>query len=216
MHWFHKFQRLLADVLEGHQAQVIVIFLLLVDVVITGIEIIVEQHSSSGHHSHALHVFHKVLFYMTVSILSIFVIEITLKIVAFGWRFFTKLLFVFDLIVVVTSLVLEIIFGIRESVVVGMLLMLRLWRVIRVAYTLAYTAQLRSDELAAKSKERYERRLAHKTQTITQLKTLVQEHYQHLEIVAGSLKELENSMDEDDPKDRVWKQRLACIHSKLM
>lgn len=75
-----------------------------------------------------------VLHYMSLSIVTLFLIEISLKIVAFGLEFFKSKLEVFDAFVVVISFVLDLLSLLLEEKFAGLqlLILLRLWRIVRV------------------------------------------------------------------------------------
>jgi hypothetical protein len=94
-----------------------------------------EHKYESVHHAEA------VLFYGTVLILCIFLIElITLMICLKPRVFFQKSFYVLDLVVVVVSLVLELFFHVNtdESFqnLVGIIILARLWRFIRIGHGL--------------------------------------------------------------------------------
>lgn len=162
---FEKFQRELAEKLEGHWAQVVIVFLLILDMMLSTIELLIDVYyggcvsNTGGNNSNKaiavsastspgnfLERVHLVLYILSLSILSIFFIEIVLKVVAYGWQFFTKWMFVFDAIVIISSLALESFYGLRHGQIVSLLVMLRLWRVIRIVYAVAYTEKMRHEQ----------------------------------------------------------------------
>lgn len=68
-------------------------------------------------------------------------IEITLKLYAFGWKLCHHWLEVIDMIVVLSSWVLDIVFFNNPvATLVGLLVFLRLWRIIRVVHGVALAA----------------------------------------------------------------------------
>nr|XP_054749166.1 uncharacterized protein LOC129254683 isoform X2 [Lytechinus pictus] len=75
-----------------------------------------------------------VLHYMSLGILSIFMIELMIKIPVFWMEFFRSKLEVFDGIIIVISFVLDIVSLIFEEqfAVLQLLVLLRLWRIVRV------------------------------------------------------------------------------------
>ena len=83
---------------------------------------------------------------LTITILSIFLSEILVKIFAFGFRIFLKLYELFDMIIVFTSLVITIAQFVLEAneilILFELLIILRLWRIVRVitAAVAAYTS----------------------------------------------------------------------------
>ena len=86
----------------------------------------------------ALHTAHTVLFAITISILSIFLLELFLLILCLGKRFFRHFFYVLDLVVVSVSFALEITFYTSQSDVLsalsGILVLARLWRFVRVGH----------------------------------------------------------------------------------
>lgn len=79
---------------------------------------------------HALQVFH----YLSIAILTFFMMEIAFKIFVFRLEFFHHKFEILDSIVVVVSFVLDIVlvFQEHEFEALGLLILLRLWRVARI------------------------------------------------------------------------------------
>lgn len=75
-----------------------------------------------------------VLHYMSLSIVSLFLVEITLKIIAFRLDFFKSRLEVFDAFIVVVSFVLDILSIVYKDqfTALQLLILLRMWRIVRV------------------------------------------------------------------------------------
>ncbi|XP_030846823.1 voltage-gated proton channel isoform X2 [Strongylocentrotus purpuratus] len=75
-----------------------------------------------------------VLHYISIGILSIFMIELLIKIPVFRMEFFRSKLEVFDGIIIVISFVLDVVSLIYEEqfAVLQLLVLLRLWRIVRV------------------------------------------------------------------------------------
>lgn len=75
-----------------------------------------------------------VLHYLSIGILSIFMIELLIKIPVFRMEFFRSKLEVFDGIIIVISFVLDIVSLVYEEqfAVLQLLVLLRLWRIVRV------------------------------------------------------------------------------------
>jgi hypothetical protein len=100
----------------------------------------------------AVHTTHIVLRVTTVIILSIFMVELSILMAACGVKkFFTSLFYVLDLVVVSVSLALEIVFlTLDESqveLIVGLLVLSRLWRFVRIGHGIfATTYELSSKE----------------------------------------------------------------------
>ena len=87
-------------------------------------------------HRHAtVHILHEVLFGISVSVLSIFLIELLVLLVALGSRFFHNPWYLLDSIVVSSSLVLECVLKATSAgELAGALIFARCWRFVRVAH----------------------------------------------------------------------------------
>lgn len=74
--------------------------------------------------------------YLSIAILILFAVEIILKVYAFRCQYFTHIMEVFDGIIVVISLVLDIIFIRYEDMYrfLAFVIALRLWRIFRVIH----------------------------------------------------------------------------------
>ncbi|XP_035233692.1 voltage-gated hydrogen channel 1-like [Stegodyphus dumicola] len=124
------FRERLCKLFESHKFQVGIVALVVIDCLIVIAELILEVKHHELHDSLAPHVLH----YMSIAILSIFIIEILLKIYAFRTEFFRHKLEVFDAFVVFLSFALDIGFQEQETVSNGidLIIILRLWRVARI------------------------------------------------------------------------------------
>lgn len=79
-------------------------------------------------------VFFQVFHYLSLSILTIFLVEVGFKVFVYRWEFFHHKFEVLDGIVVVVSFILDVVLIFREHEfeAVGLLILLRLWRVARI------------------------------------------------------------------------------------
>lgn len=89
----------------------------------------------------------KVLNGISLGILSLFMIEITLKIVASGFGFFAHKFEVFDATIVVLSWIIDVASEIEEGAfeAASLLIILRLWRLVRILNGVFMTSKQRSD-----------------------------------------------------------------------
>jgi len=89
-----------------------------------------------------VHVAEDILFYITIAILSLFMIELTVSMVVLTPRVFLRqFFFLVDFVVTTVSLVLELVFYfVKEDVsvtsLVGLLVIIRIWRFIRIGHGL--------------------------------------------------------------------------------
>lgn len=113
------------------------------------------DHSSSEHHdtNEAYELAEKWLTRSSLAILSILAAEIILLLVAFDIRFFKQPLYILDALVISASLVIEITepklqhHGTGEARSMANLLMIfRLWRIVRIIHGIAMSVQERSEE----------------------------------------------------------------------
>lgn len=136
IHPFVTNQEKLQRILHSHKFQVFIITLVVVDCLLVITELILDvrllEHHEEGRKidETAPHVLH----YMSIAILSIFIIEISVKVYAFRLEFFRHKLEVFDAFVVFLSFSLDVAFRDEGSITnaFGLFIMLRLWRVVRI------------------------------------------------------------------------------------
>jgi voltage-gated hydrogen channel 1 len=102
----------------------------------------------------------QVFFWTSVTILSIFTLEQAVKLLVFGHRyFFWRLWHLLDAIIIITSLVLEIVLrsgALRD--VVSLLVIFRLWRIIRVVHAVAESVAINAEDREHKHHEIIKRR----------------------------------------------------------
>lgn len=96
------------------------------------------------HKWEGVHTAHEVLFFMTVAILSVFFVELVVLLAVLGLKlFFHNRLYVLDLVIVVSSLTLEITFYCLEeedlATLTGLLILGRVWRFVRIGHGLFAT-----------------------------------------------------------------------------
>lgn len=120
--------------------QHVLLGLLLIDVLIVGATLTLEEllKSPNAHH------IENTLRWMSVAILSCFVLEIICLLIAFGWHFFTHILHVLDAILVVGSLVMEAVLDLEA---LGLLIVARFWRVLRVVHGVYMETKQSEDNL---------------------------------------------------------------------
>jgi hypothetical protein len=126
----------LKHLLHTNKFQICVILLVILDCIIVIAELLIDLKvfemggEGSGHESIAPHVLH----YISIAILSIFLVELGIKLYAFRLEFFKSKMEVFDAFVVVLSFALDIAFANEEGIIggVGLFIVLRLWRVTRI------------------------------------------------------------------------------------
>ena len=96
------------------------------------------------------------LYYISLIIISTFVLEVLSAFYAFGWRRYTKILYLFDAIIVLSSFIMEVYFHFGNTVKAGRasgaLVVLRLWKVVRAIHAIAHSISLRNHMIIEKIK----------------------------------------------------------------
>ncbi|MEQ2169382.1 hypothetical protein GOODEAATRI_024685 [Goodea atripinnis] len=111
--------------------QIAVVCLVILDAFFVMAELLIDLSVIKLEHGHiAPEVFH----YLSLSLLSFFMVELSGKLFVFRLELFYHMFEVFDAVVVVVSFVLDIVFIFHEDAFdgMGLLILLRLWRVARI------------------------------------------------------------------------------------
>lgn len=127
-----KWRKQLGDFLEWKWTEIFFAILLLLDIIVVVTEIIIADVACrSGHEtSESIHHVEEGLHYTSVSILSILCLDLILTFIAHDIAMFKHFGYVLDAIIIPTALVLELL----VSDIAGILVLLRLWRVIRIMH----------------------------------------------------------------------------------
>lgn len=85
-------------------------------------------------HQCAFLAFLQIFHYFSLALLTFFMVELCGKLYAYRWEYFEHKFEVFDGLIVVISFVLDIVFIFHEDAFdgIGLLILLRLWRVARI------------------------------------------------------------------------------------
>ncbi|XP_004595359.2 voltage-gated hydrogen channel 1 isoform X1 [Ochotona princeps] len=175
----------LRKLFSSHRFQVIIICLVVLDALLVLAELILDlKIIQPDQNNYAARVFH----YMSVAILVFFMMEIFLKIFVFRLEFFHHKFEILDAVVVVVSFILDIVLLFREHEfeALGLLILLRLWRVARIINGIIISVKTRSErkllrlkqmniQLAAKV-QHLEFSCSEKEQEIERLNKLLREH----------------------------------------
>ncbi|XP_038056019.1 voltage-gated hydrogen channel 1-like isoform X2 [Patiria miniata] len=88
------------------------------------------------------------LHYLSLIILSIFMVELMLKLIALGTKFFHSKLEVFDAIIIIVSFILDIITLLfpENFAIVDLIVVLRLWRIVRVVNGVVLSVEQRAEK----------------------------------------------------------------------
>ncbi|KAL2298357.1 hypothetical protein Nmel_015351 [Mimus melanotis] len=130
----------------------------------------------------------KVFHYLSLSILTIFLVEVGFKVFVYRREFFHHKFEVLDGIVVIVSFILDIVLIFREHEfeAVGLLILLRLWRVARIINGIILSVKTRSEQQVSKLKqanlklatrvEQLEHSCLEKEQEIERLNNILKQH----------------------------------------
>ncbi|XP_012518990.1 PREDICTED: voltage-gated hydrogen channel 1 [Propithecus coquereli] len=179
------FRSTLRKLFSSHRFQVIIICLVVLDALLVLAELILDlKIIQPDKNNYAARVFH----YMSIAILVFFMMEIFFKIFVFRLEFFHHKFEILDAIVVVVSFVLDIVLLFREHEfeALGLLILLRLWRVARIINGIIISVKTRSErqllrlkqmniQLAAKI-QHLEFNCSEKEQEIDRLNKLLRQH----------------------------------------
>ncbi|CAL1613816.1 unnamed protein product [Knipowitschia caucasica] len=158
------FRDALKRLYSSERFQIAVVCLVILDAIFVLTELLFDLSIIELEHDHvAPEVFH----YMSLALLTFFVVELVGKLFAYRLEFFYHKFEVFDGVVVVVSFVLDIVYVFREDAFdgMGLLILLRLWRVARIINGVLVSVKTRADQRLHKLKESYD----HLVQRVTEL-----------------------------------------------
>lgn len=159
-----SFRDSLKRLYSSERFQVAVVCLVILDAIFVLAELLIDLSIIELEHGHiAPEVFH----YLSLALLTFFVVELAGKLFAYRLEFFQHKFEVFDGVVVIVSFVLDIVFVFREDAFdgMGLLILLRLWRVARIINGVLVSVKTRADQRLHKLKDSYD----HLVQRVTEL-----------------------------------------------
>ncbi|XP_006149388.1 voltage-gated hydrogen channel 1 isoform X2 [Tupaia chinensis] len=179
------FRSTLRKLFSSHRFQVIIICLVVLDALLVLAELVLDlKIIQPDENNYAVTVFH----FMSIAILFFFMVEIFFKLHVFRLEFFHHKFEILDAIVVVISFILDIVLLFREHELeaLGLLILLRLWRVARIINGIIISVKTRSEQqllrlkqmniqLAAKI-QHLEFSCSEKEQEIERLNKLLKQH----------------------------------------
>lgn len=132
--------------------QIVVVCLVVLDAIFVLCELLIDLSIiQADHHRIAPQVFH----YLSLALLTFFMVELSGKIYAYRLEFLRHKFEVFDGIVVVVSFILDIVYISKEDAfdAMGLLILLRLWRVARIINGIIMSVKNRAHHKVQKIKE---------------------------------------------------------------
>ncbi|RKP11422.1 hypothetical protein BJ684DRAFT_22011 [Piptocephalis cylindrospora] len=127
--------------LDSRKTHLLILFLVLLDLVIVVTELTISLYDLHDHLHHTLAL--KVLSNISLGILSLFLFELVLHIYAFGLGYFCNWVHAMDATVIVVSFALEVALRGAAREIASLLIILRFWRIVRVADAVAVSVEWR-------------------------------------------------------------------------
>lgn len=149
---------------SSERFQVAVVCLVILDAIFVLAELLIDLAIIELEHGHiAPEIFH----YLSLALLTFFMVELMGKLFAYRLEFFQHKFEVFDGVIVVISFVLDVVFIFREDAFdgMGLLILLRLWRVARIINGVLVSVKNRADQRLHKLKVSYD----HLVERVTEL-----------------------------------------------
>ncbi|KAJ7422705.1 Voltage-gated hydrogen channel 1 [Willisornis vidua] len=180
-----SFQDMMKKLFSSHRFQIGVVCLVVLDALLVLGELLMDLQII---HPDKYNITPKVFHYLSLSILTVFLVEVGFKVFVYRREFFHHKFEVLDGVVVLVSFVLDIvlIFHEHEFEAVGLLILLRLWRVARIINGIILSVKTRSEQQVAKLKqanlklatrlEQLEHSCVEKEQEIERLNNILKQH----------------------------------------
>ncbi|OPJ75010.1 serine/threonine-protein phosphatase PP1-gamma catalytic subunit isoform B [Patagioenas fasciata monilis] len=178
-------QIMMKRLFSSHRFQILVVCLVILDALLVLGELLMDLKII---HPDKYKITPKVFHYLSLSILTIFLVEVGFKVFIYRWEFFHHKFEVLDGVVVVVSFILDVILIFREHEfeAVGLLILLRLWRVARIINGIILSVKTRSEQQVSKLKqanlklatkvEQLEQSCIEKEQEIERLNKILKQH----------------------------------------
>ncbi|KAF5899946.1 voltage-gated hydrogen channel 1-like, partial [Clarias magur] len=149
------FRDALRRLFSTERFQVTVVCLVVLDALFVLCELLLDLSIIKADEHHiAPQVFH----YLSLALLTFFMVELGFKLYAYRLEFFHHKFEVFDAIVVIVSFILDIVYISKENAFdgMGLLILLRLWRVARIINGIMLSVKSQADHKVNKLKEENE------------------------------------------------------------
>ncbi|XP_050410011.1 voltage-gated hydrogen channel 1-like [Patella vulgata] len=170
----------LAEIIHSQKFHIAVVVLVVLDCILVIAELlidldVVKLEDKENHDAP------KVLHYLSITVLSLFMVEIGVRIFVMRLEFFKHKLEVFDAIVVIVSFILDIVFRNQEGSAtgVGLLVVLRLWRVTRILNGIVMSVKAQAQrkiEHEVALREECEKKLTQMMSTIQKLQDILKQN----------------------------------------
>ncbi|XP_076876565.1 voltage-gated hydrogen channel 1 [Brachyhypopomus gauderio] len=179
------FRESMKKLFRSEKFQITVVCLVVLDALFVLCELLMDL---SIIHADEHHIAPRVFHYLSLALLTFFMVELIVKLYAFRLEFFKHKFEVFDGIVVVVSFVLDIVYISKEDAFdgMGLLILLRLWRVARIVNGILVTVENRAHHKIQKLEESNEQLVqqvdemreekARMEEEMSRLRTLLKQH----------------------------------------
>ncbi|XP_053135739.1 voltage-gated hydrogen channel 1 [Hemicordylus capensis] len=146
------FREAMKKLFQSHKFQILIVCLVILDALLVLGELLLDLKVI---HPDKEEIAPRVLHYLSLSIVSLFLVEVAFKLFAFRLEFFHHKFEVLDAVVVVISFVIDIVLLFRENEfeALGLLILLRLWRVARIINGIILSIKTRSEQQMSKLKQ---------------------------------------------------------------
>ncbi|KAL7748244.1 hypothetical protein RI367_006430 [Sorochytrium milnesiophthora] len=189
LHRLRNLTRGVNNYLESARGHLVVIVLVITDLLCVFTEISLELYIcsqiESGHRSPhdkggQLHEIAEYFGYVSMAIVVFFAFEILVKVVVLGARFFRSAFNVFDAVIVIASLSLEVVLRGLAFDIAGLVVIFRLWRVVRIVHGVSEALELEHEGHLSRLDvkiEQLESRVEEESRQRKQLASLIQSRH---------------------------------------
>lgn len=153
-YWHNKSRRYvlrIAAALESMTMHCTIIFLVLLDLVVIMLDLVLADiYKCEEDPPEAYERTENALLFISLTILGIFVVEQLVKLVIFGIKYFFVFWHLFDAIIVITAFALELVLTGSAEAATPLLIVLRMWRIVRVGHAVADAMKMKQHSLLVK------------------------------------------------------------------
>ncbi|MCI4388486.1 hypothetical protein PGIGA_G00086670 [Pangasianodon gigas] len=167
------FRDALKSLFSSEKFQIAVVCLVILDALFVLCELLLDLSIIEADQHHiAPQVFH----YLSLALLTFFLVELGFKLYAYRLEFFHHKFEVFDAIVVIVSFILDIVYISKENAFdgMGLLILLRLWRVARIINGILLSVKSQANHKVHKLKEENDN-LLHQISELQEQKTAMEQ-----------------------------------------
>lgn len=141
----------LQHMISTNKFQILIVCLVILNCLLVITELLIDLRVFEMHHTSPVA---EILHYMSIGILSLFIIEIALKMYVMRQEFFKHRMEVFDAIIVILTFSLDIALAKEEGLIsaVGLLIVLRLWRITSILNGVILSVKVQAERRLARER----------------------------------------------------------------